>query len=268
MSALSGAVRYEWRRVRSVRSTWVLFGGGVAVNALIALALTRDVRSGDKPLADPENVVSLLTGASGVGPASFVALVAGLFAVLAAGADLRPGQAVGTLLAVPKRGVLLAARGIVVLFWAAALAVASLAASYGMLAAALGRDWTPGLLNDGATIKALAGFVALVLVTALLGAGLVGVFRRVIVAALALLALPLVAEPVVLWLAEDRGGSMATAADWLPFTAGRQLVDLPGGEGPGDGIVSLGAASGGLTFALLAVAVAALAAMAFSRRDA
>ena len=245
MSALSGALRYEWRRVRSVRSTWVLFVGGVGVNALIALALTRDVRSGAKPLSDPENVVSLLTGASGIGPASFVALVAGLFAVLAAGADLRAGHTVNTLLAVPRRGLLLSARLFVVLVGAAAMAVASLLAAYLVVAVALRGDWSFSLVHAGSTPKALAGFVFLVLGTAVLGAGLVGVFRRTAVAALALLSLPLVAEPVLLWLADDSKGNLAGIADWLPFTAGQQMVDLPGGEGPGDSIASLGAVSGG-----------------------
>lgn len=268
MSALSGALRYEWRRVRSVRSTWVLFAGGVGVNALIALALTRDVRSGAKPLADPENVVSLLTGASGVGPASFVALVAGLFAVLAAGADLRAGHTVHTLLAVPRRGVLLTARMLVVLTCAAALAVASLLAAYLVVVFALRSQWSFSLLHSADTAGALGGFVLLVLATALLGAGLVGVFRRTAVAALALLALPLVAEPVLLWLAQDNRVNLAGLADWLPFTAGQQMVDLPGGEGPGDSLASLGAVSGGLTFAVLAVAFAALATALVSRRDA
>lgn len=268
MSALSGALRYEWRRVRSVRSTWVLLAGGIGVNALIALALTRDVRSGAKPLADPENVVSLLTGASGVGPASFVALVAGLFAVLAAGADLRPGAGVNTLLAVPRRSILLGARVLVVLACAAFLAFASLAAAYGVGALALREEWSLSLLNAGSTMAALGGFVLLVLATALLGAGLVGVFRRTPVAAIALLALPLVAEPVALWLVADRPSNLSGLGDWLPFTAGQQMVDLPGGEGPGDGLASLGAVPGGLTFALLALAAAGLAAAAFARRDA
>jgi ABC-2 type transport system permease protein len=268
MSAISSALRYEWRRVRSVRSTWVLFAGGVGVNALIALALTRDVRSGAKPLGDPENVVSLLTGASGVGPASFVALVAGVFAVLAAGSDLRAGQTVNTLLAVPRRGVLLTARALVVLTWAAALAAASLLAAYLVVAVTLRNEWSFSLVRAGDTPQALGGFVLLVLATALLGAGLVGVFRRTAVAALALLSLPLVAEPVLLWLADDGQGRFAGVADWLPFTAGQQMVDLPGGEGPGDSIASLGAVSGGLTFAVLAVAVAMLASALVSRRDA
>lgn len=268
MSALSGALRYEWRRVRSVRSTWVLFAGGVGVNALIALALTRDVRSGERPLTDPENVVSVLTGASGVGPASFVALVAGLFAVLAAGSDLRAGQTVNTLLAVPRRGVLLSARLLVVLTWAAALAAASLLAAYLVVAVALRSEWSFSLVHAGSVPQALGGFVLLVLATALLGAGLVGLFRRTAVAALALLSLPLVAEPVMLWLADDGKGNLAGMVDWLPFTAGRQMVDLPGGEGPGDSIVSLGAVPGGLTFGLLAVVIAGLAAAAVSRRDA
>ncbi len=268
MSALSGALRYEWRRVRSVRSTWVLLTAGIGVNALIALALTRDVRSGAKPLGDPENVVSLLTGASGVGPASFVALFAGLFAILAAGADLRPGQTVNSLLAVPRRNLLLTARLLVVLAWSAALAVASLGASYAVAATALHGEWSTSLLTSGDVPQAMGGFVLLVLATALLGAGLVGVFRRTPVAALALLSLPLVAEPVALWLADGRSGTFSGMADWLPFTAGQQMVDLPGGEGPGDGLVSLGAVPGGLTFGLLALVVAGLAAATFARRDA
>ncbi|MGQ0843600.1 MAG: hypothetical protein ACT4QF_05655 [Sporichthyaceae bacterium] len=268
MSALSTSLRFEWRRIRSVRSTAVLFAAGVGVNALIALALTRDVRSGAKPLGDPENVVSLLTGASGVGPASFVALAAGLFAVLAAGADLRAGHTVDSLLAVPRRGVLITARALVILLWSAALAVVSLLASYAVVALALREDWSTSMLTAGATPRALGGFVLLVLATALLGAGLVGIFRKTAVAALVLLALPLVAEPVALYLVDDRSERFAAIADWLPFTAGQQLVDLPGGEGPGYGIASLGATSGGLLFGCLALGVALLAAMAFTRRDA
>ena len=77
MRTFIGALRYEWIRLRSVRSTWVLVVAAMAAAGLVAWIVAREIVRGEEFLSDPETVVSMLTGSSGVGPLSFPALFAG-----------------------------------------------------------------------------------------------------------------------------------------------------------------------------------------------
>src|SRR5690242_3010593 len=85
MRTFIGALRYEWIRVKSVRSTWFLVLAAMAASGLVAEIVAREITRGDEFLSEPETFVSLLTGSSGVGPLSFPALFAGMLGVAALG---------------------------------------------------------------------------------------------------------------------------------------------------------------------------------------
>lgn len=263
-----GALRHEWIRLRSVRSTWVLFVGALVAAGLVALVVARDVTSGGQSLNDPEAVVSLLTGSSGVGPLSFTALFAGLVGVLALGQEYRHGQMQTTLTAIPRRGTLLLAKLVMVALFAAITAVLAIGAAYAVGRAQIGAGFDLALLEDGSTLRALGGFVALVVLTSLFGVALAGIVRSIPIAAVVLVGLPLLLEPVLIWALSDDGLGAGNIAAYLPFTAGAQMVNLPGGDGPGYDLVVLSALAGGMTFLGFVAVTTLLSSAVFARRDA
>lgn len=263
-----GALRHEWIRLRSARSTWLLFLGALTAAGLVAWVVARDISTGGQSLGDPEAVASLLTGSSGVGPLSLTALFAGLIGVLALGSEYRHGVMQTTLTAVPRRGVLLVAKLLLVAAFAAVTAALSIVVAYSVGRAEIGSAFDPALLGDGLIPQALAGFGTLVALTAVLGVALGAIFRSVPVAGIVLIGLPALVEPVLIWALSDSALGAGDAAVYLPFTAGAQMVNLPGGDGPGFDLVALGALAGGLTFLGFVAATTLVSSAVFARRDA
>ncbi|HUR74797.1 MAG TPA: hypothetical protein VMZ00_11025 [Sporichthya sp.] len=269
MRTFLGAVRYEWIRLRSVRSTWVLLLAAVASAGLVAWIVAREITRGKEFLSEPESVVSLLSGSSGVGPLSFPALFAGLIGVAALGTEYRHGLMQSTLTAIPRRGVLLTAKLLVVAVFAALTATLSIGAAYAVGRAEIGAGFSTSLLTAGDTERALGGFVVLVVLTSLLGVALGGLLRSAAAAGVVLVALPALIEPLAIWALT--GPDSATGDDiaaHLPFTAGAQMVNLPGGDGPGFDLVALSAVAGGLTFLAFVLAATVVSTAVFARRDA
>jgi ABC-2 type transport system permease protein len=264
--ALAGALRYEWVRLRTLRSTWWLLGAALAVSVVVAWAVARDVEQGNQAL-DAEAVIPLLTGGAGIAPFSATAVVLGVVGALALGHEYRHGLVRTTLCAVPRRGVALLAKALVVALWAAFVAAGTCAAAYGVGAAVLGQAWTFDLVRDGAVPRALGGFAALVVLTALLGLALAGLFRNLAAALAVLIAVPLALEPVAAVLLEsDAMSGAAEAGRYMPFTAAQQMVAVvPDGS---SAFVPLGALGGGLVFLGYVAALVLLSAVLLRTRDA
>ncbi len=259
---MSDALRFEWVRLRTVRSTYWLLGMALLLNALIALAIGLATRSEESRAFESDGL--LLTGATQFVPLPFAAVFAGIIGVLSVGHEYRHGTIRPTLTALPRRSVLIAAKLAVVAAVGALLAVASVALNW--LVGLLTRGEPPSL-TGGATAAALVGYVAFVALWALLGAGATLLVRNVIGVIVALLVLPLIVEPLLSAL------SNVPALDWLtpivrylPFGAGSRMVatvDVSdfGGE-------QLGRVASGLVFAGLVALVLVPAWVLFERRDA
>ncbi len=269
MHTFLGALRYEWIRLRSIRATWLLVLAAVVSAGLVAWIVAREIIRGEEFLSEPETVVSLLSGSSGVGPLSFPALFVGLIGVAALGTEYRHGLMQTTLSAIPRRGVLLTAKLLVLAVFAGLTATLSMGAAYAVGRAEIGPGLSTSLLTAGDTERALGGFIALVVLTSLLGVALGALLRSASAAAVVLVALPALIEPLAIWALT--GPNSATGEDiaaHLPFTAGAQMVNLPGGDGPGFDLVALGAMAGGLTFLAFVLATTFVSSAAFARRDA
>jgi ABC-2 type transport system permease protein len=266
---LAAAVRYEWLRTRSVRSTWGLVLALCSVNALATLSLGQGFLNGSRSTASPSDVVRLLTGGSIVASVSGATLLAGLLGVLLGGQDQLRGMAGTTLLAVPRRGVLFAARLIVTACWAAGASVAALVVSYAIAWQRIGHGWGLGVLSRGHVVAALAGQVVLAVLTAGLGLGLVALLRRTVLAAAALLAVPLLLEPAAhrVLLHHVAAGWARTAMDYLPFRAASDMVDLASVQGSGSTLWSSSAALGGVLFVVLVAAALAAGGATLLNRD-
>jgi hypothetical protein len=267
-TTLLPALRYEWLRTRSVRSTWGLLIAVAVVNGLAAMSIAQEFLNGSRSLAQPDDVLRLLTGGSIIGSVSAVTLLAGLIGVLVGGQDQRRGMSTTTLLALPRRGVLFAARLIVTVCWAAVAAGAALTTSYAVAWQRLGGRWGAGVVTQGHVMTALAGQVMLAVLTAVLGLGLVAVLRRTVLAAAVLLALPLLIEPAVhrTLLHHSGSGWARTVGEYLPFRAASSMVHLVSVQGGGSTLWNSSASLGGALFlVLVAAAVAAGGAMLLNR---
>jgi hypothetical protein len=173
-----------------------------------------------------------------------------------------------TLLAIPRRGVLFGARLLVTACWAMVAAVAALAVSYVVAWERLGARWGTGVITRGHVVAALAGQVVLSVLTAILGLGLVTLLRRTVLAAVALLSLPLLIEPAVhRTLLHDSGAGWArSVVDYLPFRAASSMVHLVSVQGGGSTLWNSSASLGGALFlVLVAAALAAGGAMLLNR---
>lgn len=266
MHALGNALRYEWARLRTLRSTWCLLAAAVAVNALVAMVASLQITSGDLDLA-PEGVVAVVTGGAGFSPLAPAAVLIGVCGVLALGHEYRHGLARTTLCALPRRGTVLVAKALVVTVFAAVTAALAAAVAFGVGVAVVGEDWTLSLLSGGDVRRAIGGFVALAVLTALLGLALAGLLRNLTAALAVLLLTPMAVEPLAeVLLRSDGMGEFADAGAYLPFTAGQSMVSVSADAG--HAYVPLSALAGGLVLLGYVVLALGLAAILLKARDA
>lgn len=266
------SIAYEWVRLTSLRSTWVLTVASLLIAVLAALAFTFATGggSGGPPgsQGDQAAYATVLTAGAQLTP-----LLMGLLGAFAFGHEYRYGTIRPTLTALPRRGAVAAAKVLLVVVWSAA--VAALAVALAVLVAELfgGDRFEPGVgLSVGATPRVALGVVLYVVLSALVGLAFGWLFRNIVAAVSLLLVMPIVVEPLLkLVLSLDALEPVASVGRFLPFTAGAQLYaystaidpDIP--EAFRNDLSPL---AGGLTFAALALVLLAAAYALFQRRDA
>jgi ABC-2 type transport system permease protein len=262
-----GAIRYEWARLRTLRSTWWLLIFALLLNGLIAYAVARSMGPADT--LDIPLVTALLTGGAGVAPVAFPAVLSGVVGIFAFGHEYRYGLIRTTLSVIPRRGALLAAKILITALWATVVAVLALAVAYAVGWFELRERWSSSLLFQGASDRVLLGFVALVVLTALLGLGLAGLLRNVPAALTLLLVTPLVVEPVITGLLTlDALAPVRAVGPYLPFSAAQRMLAL-NGEPLAPGLATpLAPLGGGLTFFAYVAVITALAGVLLHTRDA
>ncbi|MDG4832683.1 hypothetical protein O7627_25730 [Solwaraspora sp. WMMD1047] len=262
------AVAYEWRRLRTLRSTWWLFGVSLVVTALLGLAfaaLVLDLRADPGQAVSSSETFILVLTRSVLTP-----VAAGLIGVFAIGHDLRYGTVTTTLLVTPRRSVALAAKALVVAGATAAMAVANLAVAWTVALAVLsGR--IPMDLSPFHLVRAQAGFVLLVVGWALIGLALGLLLPSQPAAILALVVTPFIIEPIFrLFLGSSSFGPVREAAQFLPFAAGDAMLsgaDASASAVLGESMSGAGPLVGGATF-LLFVAILSWGGVAsFRQRD-
>jgi ABC-2 type transport system permease protein len=263
---MTSALRYEWVRLTTLRSTWWLIGLSVVAQGLLALVLTLSGRSRDAPLARDAAALALSGGTGMIPPLIFVFM--GLIGVFATGHEYRYGTIRASLTAFPRRVDLWAAKALVV---AAVVAVVG-----GLLAA---ESLGIGLLVGGPSAEEVftgpqmgrvaAGYVVFLVVCALLGLALAGIARSIPAAIVLLITVPMIIEGLIsLILGMEAFESIRSLAAYLPFTAGERMMAVSS-EPPYDGAPApLGPLAGGLVFTSFGAALLALWAALFNKRDA
>ncbi len=260
---MSDALRYEWTRLRTLRSTYWLIGAGLLCSALIAVIIGATAE-GD-PL-EPELLGVAVNGGAAFG-IPFMAVFMAVIGIFTTGHEWRHGTIQPTLTALPQRSRLIIAKLLVVSVATLAATLMSMLLNLGVVLAFTGE--APGLFESPLN-EALLGYVAYTLIYALVGLGLGLLFRGVPSALVVIFLMPLIIESLIAGLA------MFPALDWLmplvkflPFTAGSLLMTV----GPAD--LGMGMdfgffdrwASGGV-FAAFAAIVVGCGWYLFKRRDA
>jgi len=131
---MTAALRYEWRRITTLRSTWwitfgaIVVGTGVTFLVCMGLRLSSDADLTGSVSEDEsrEIVEAMMTQFSNFDPMFYlVAFVVAIIGVLAWGHEYRHGMIRATLTAVPQRWAVWSAKFIVVAAWVSAVVVAT-----------------------------------------------------------------------------------------------------------------------------------------------
>jgi ABC-2 type transport system permease protein len=257
------ALRFEWVRLRTLRSTYWLIGSGLLLNAGVALLVAYATRRDPLGVAVVNDVV---TGGASL-PLPLLAVFLAVVGIFATGHEYRYGTIQPTLTTVPQRTRLLAAKVLVVA--GAALAVTAVSVALNIAAGMVYWDHLPDL--TAAPLNAiLPGYFLLMVLWTVAGAALGQLFRGVPAPLVVILMAPLVVEQLVLRLSFEIATWLRPVVPFLPFTAGQQLVSVAGEASGGDATeVDLFDrwVSGGVFAGSVALALAAALTL-FKRRDA
>lgn len=258
------ALRFEWTRLLTLRSTYWLIGLGLLVTTGIAVLL--GIAARNEPL-DAEILSIALNGGAGFG-LPFLAVFMAIIGIFACGHEYRHGTIQPTLTSLPQRNRLILAKLLVVVTTTIVVTAVSMAINLGVVYIVWGE--APGLFEDPLG-TALIGYALYTLIYVLVGFGLGLLFRGVPSALVVIFLMPLIIESLILGLA------FIPALDWLvpvvkflPFTSGARLMELaPPFFGPSAPDFELFSrwASGGV-FAAFAAIILATAWILFKKRDA
>lgn len=256
------ALRYEWMRLTTLRSTYWLVGIGLLAAAAIPVIL--GFAGSDEELF-PEIVAVAVNGGATFG-IPFLAVFMAVIGIFTTGHEYRHGTIQPTLTALPQRSRLILAKILVVSAATIAVTTVSMALNAGILLIFFGE--VPGLFDDPVR-SALLGYAAYTLVYTLVGLGLGLLFRGVPSALVVIFLMPLIIENVVIGL------SMVPVLDWLvpvvkflPFTAGTLLMSVGSDMGMDADYGFFDRWASGGVFAAFAALIIAGAWILFKKRDA
>jgi ABC-2 type transport system permease protein len=260
---VNDALRFEWVRLRTVRSTYWLIALAVALPAVLAGLVGYFSR---KEELDSGFAVALMTGGVALFPLPLPAVLMGILGVLSVGHEYRHATIRPTLTALPHRSALVVAKLIVVAVVSVVVAVVSLAVNYLLLALTRGAPQLTGL-----GWAAMIGFVLLLVLWGLLGVGGTLLTRQTALMMPLLFVVPLIVEPVIMGLTFIPAlNGLQPATRFLPFSAGAQLAQsLPVDQiADASGPQPLSRVANGAIFSAFIVLVLAPAWLLFEKRDA
>jgi ABC-2 type transport system permease protein len=260
------ALRFEWVRLRTVRSTYWLIALAIVLPLLLTGLvgyLTRDnpMRSGD--------AAALLTGGVALLPLlPLPAVMMGILGVLAVGHEYRHATIRPTLTALPARSAIVAAKLVMICVTSAVVAGVGMLLSFALLTVLRGE--APSI--DGAGRAALIGYVVLMILWGVVGIGGTLLTRQTALVLPLLFVLPLLVEPILSALTFIPAlADLQPLTRFLPFTAGTQLAQPFSIEERGGAVFSADPLSrwqNGAVFAAFAMLLLAPAWLLFEKRDA
>jgi ABC-2 type transport system permease protein len=250
---LSGVVRSEWIKLRTLRSTW--FGLAAVLAILIGFGAVAAAVGGDPDGSrdsDPLSIV--LMGAD------FAVLLVGILGALAGAREYGSGMISATMAAVPRRWPVVLAKAVVVVGVVLPTAVVGVFGAFGAGIAILsvGGHETLGLTDPG-VLRTLFGMAGYVTAIALIGLSLGILLRSTASSIGALVAGVLLVPGLATALLPD---SVDAFLQFLPTSAAGAFtkVGLAGDE-------VLGATAGAAVLLAWVVAMLAAGGVAIARRD-
>ena len=179
----------ELLKIRTLRSAWVVAGIILTIHLTVSLqniGLTRDAvdRIG------PDGLIEVFIGERRPAGAELIALLVGssaqlslflpVLAAVIAGQEFRAGQLGATLLAVPRRGRLLAAKSLAFGAHLLVVLLVMIGVSNATMYAAI-KDWNPGLLLTADAVRGQGKFVIFALLYSLLSYALTMIVRSTLI---------------------------------------------------------------------------------------
>ncbi|MGH3424890.1 MAG: hypothetical protein ACRDO8_09185 [Nocardioidaceae bacterium] len=272
------ALRYEWVRLTTIRSTYWLLGATLVL--YLALTLTVGFSIDDSEVGSlvdgRQTLAAMLTvGASaGIAPL-LLAYIIGIIGVFSMGHEYRHGMIRATLTAVPNRFAVLAAKLV-------SIAVVAIVGSVLTMLVGIFSVLVVGLdlpIASGFTAELVLGVVLYAILFSWVGVALAGLIRHQTAAVALLILLPTVIESILRALLRlrqllsdhpDRPDAIANLANFLPFDAGGKmytrasvadLISIGGAE-------PFGPVGGGIVMAVFVALLLAGMTYLFVRRDA
>lgn len=268
---MTAALRYEWRRLWSIRSTYWLIGITFGLQLIATLLAALGTSTVDDIFDAAETVSQIITlgAATGLSPL-FTAYIIAMFGVFCFGHEYRYGMIRATLTAVPDRRAVFAAKALITALLAAVMSVGC--SLIGMFSSLLFLD-TRGALASETVLYVVLGSAIYTMLFGLCGMAFAALVRNQTGALALILLVPLVAENVIsliLRLVSQDGGDAVEVAKVLPFDAGAQMYASAFADELNRllGYDPLGAVGGGLVFAGFTTAAMIGSFALFLRRDA
>lgn len=262
---MNAALRYEWVRLTTLRSTWWLIGLAAAAQALLAVVVTLSGKSGDNQLAGDAAALAL-SGGTGIIPLIFVFV--GLIGVFATGHEYRYGTIRAAVSAFPRRIHLWAAKALVVGGSVAVVGVLLAAESLGV-GLLVGGPGAERVFTGHQMGRVAAGYVVFLVVCALFGLALGGIARNIPAAIVLLITFPVIIEGLIsVILGMGAFSSIHSLSAYLPFTAGERMMAVSSETALDGGPAPLRPLTGGLVFTAYGAALLALWGALFVKRDA
>jgi ABC-2 type transport system permease protein len=269
------ALRYEYVRLRTIRSTYWLIGLALTFQLIMSLLIAwRLSVASSPPIGDDAfDILATIGASAGLAPL-FVAYIIGLLGVFSTGHEYRHGMIRATLTAVPNRTHVFAAKVI-------STAAIAAAAALGCILIALGGLLGFGLdmPSAGALVDMTAGTVIYTALFALSGLAYAALTRNQTAAVALLMLVPSLVEQIIKAIilaikssSDDPRGTdgLVRILKYLPYDAGGQMYTRASIEDLLSflGVVPFGAIGGGIVMGLFVGALLGGAYALFIRRDA
>ena len=269
---MNDALRYEWTRIRTIRSTWWLTGSALGVALLISVLLGwvghHDFSRNGASADDVEGFGPFLVtqfAASGAIP-SLVGFLVAMIGIFAWGHEYRHGMIRASLTALNSRQALWRAKYVVVAVWVAVVSLVAMLMS-GLIGLVYLHRWVT--VFDGETWSVIAWQTLSTVLLTWLAMAFTALTRSQAFALVTIFLWPLLIESLfnvffqlVPGLRDHQG-----LLRFLPFAAQRRMVDVLNDASSTFG-EPMSAVGGALMFGGVAVALMAASYVLFAKRDA
>ncbi len=225
---MKGALRYEWNRIKTVRSTYWFSGMALGFSALIALFIALGFSSSDLTDQGVSNFLQASTLVATAGASVFIVPVlsapfCGVIGAMAFGHEYRYGTIKQTLTAVPDRIQAFFGKLIVLVGWLLTLMVAVV-----LVNTVIGALFLDNFSLGSGAVRPIVDFVLYNVAFGIAGFALAAILRNLAGALVAVLVYPFVVEPIAFSIVRiAHVGSFGRIANLLPAAAGRRTIFSP-----------------------------------------